>query len=116
MLIFLNDNIFQISLKTKQIITNYIIAPLLKNKLFSENRLNKFKVLSTHNYNEKTKKYEEIILLKEFFGNKVYVYYWDDKTLLEKKEFKLSFFTDLIEFNVYENNKNNQHSLDTEKL
>ena len=31
MLIFLNDNIFQISLKTKQIITNYIIAPLLKN-------------------------------------------------------------------------------------
>ena len=28
LLIFLNDNIFQISLKTKQIITNYIISPL----------------------------------------------------------------------------------------
>ena len=89
LLIFLNDNIFQISLKTKQIITNYIISPLYflkKGKNISGNIFNKFKVLSTHNYNEKTKKYEEIILLKEYFENKVYLYYWDDKTLLEKKK------------------------------
>ena len=60
LLILLNDNIYQISLKTKQIITNYIIGQLNYKGddkiLFMNSRFYKYNSFFIHYYNEKTQK------------------------------------------------------------
>ena len=138
LLIFVGENILQISLKTKQIITNYIIQPLnylivkiddnleeYDKDLFDKSLLitkkdNKilksFQIFSFYNYNENIKKMEQIILLKDCSDNKIYPYYWDDKTLLFKQNYELPKFIDIIEFNkfgenTYYNKKNNSEKI-----
>ena len=117
LLVFIEENIFQISLKTEQIVTIYTIKPSFYILGLPEKKQKNFEIFFSHNYDSKTKKYDEIILLKDDHEKKIYPYYWDNKSLLVKKDFKLPKLLNLCEFNSTEydqktfNKKNNEKIL-----
>ena len=66
LLIFLNDNILQINLKTKQITTNYIIESLYFLKTKKNNKKNKFGLFNYLNIGEDNKEEEDLEQKKPF--------------------------------------------------
>ena len=112
LLVFIKDYIFQININTREITTIYAIdSPTLlfetkKKDLYSDKICEeKIQIYSIHNYNNKLKKMEKIILLKEIKTNIIYPYIWEDNSLLFKKEFKLPKFLCITEFDIFDNNK-----------
>ena len=126
LLILIGENILQVSLTAEQIVTIYTIMPsVFKNTKNLEGPIkkqNNFILFSFHNYNAKTTKYNEIILLKDISEQEIYPYYWDDKSLLVKTDFKLPKFLNLIEFNPTEHDylltqkENEKILIDEEKI
>ena len=115
LLLLVKDNILQISLKTKEITTIYQIEPY---NYFKNNETNiiqmcdgPFRFFSFHNYNEKTKDWEEIVYLQINLKNKIYLYYWNDSTLLLKENFEKIYLNDLTELNTFNNNRNGEKIL-----
>ena len=112
LLVFIKDYIFQININTREITTIYVIdSPTLlfetkKKDLYSDKICEeKIQIYSIHNYNNKLKKMEKIILLKEIKTNIIYPYIWEDNSLLLKKEFKLPKFLCITEFDIFDKNK-----------
>ena len=103
------DRILQISLKTKEITTSYEIEPFK----FSDAEYNIIKIcngpakiISFHNYNEKEQCLKEIVLFKNNLNNKIYIYNWDENTLIEKENYETLNLVDLTELNTIKNNNN----------
>lgn len=112
LLVFIKDYIFQININTREITTIYVIdSPTLQfeekeKDLFSDKICEeKIQIYSIHNYNNKLKKMEKIILIKEIKTNIIYPYIWEDNSLLYKKELKLPNFLCITEFDIFDNNK-----------
>ena len=113
LLLFINNKIYQINLKTREITTIYdyesssLFFDELKIKYLNEKKKyeEQLQIYSIHNYNKKLKKMEQAILLKGIGENKTYLYHWEDNSLLFKKYFfLLPNLLDLAEFNIFDNN------------
>ena len=96
LLIFTGRNIIQMNMNTKQIVTIF-------NTETDDNEF--FKIFSIYNYNKKLKKFEQMILLKDGIKDKIYPYYFNDNTLLLKKDYFLPKFIALIEYNIFGKNE-----------
>ena len=112
-LLVVKDSILQISLKTKEITTRYEIEPIEYSgfQKSAEYQLIKkcngqTKILSFLNYNEKEKCSKEIVLLKNNLNNKIYIYFWDENTLILKENYKTLDLIGFTELNTIKNNNN----------
>ena len=114
LLLVVKDTIMQISLKSKEITTIYEIIEPFNSLCDNDFKIIKmcdgpFKFLVFHDYNEKKKNLEKIVLLKNNLYNKIYyLYYWHDNTLLFKENYEMLDLIDLTELNMFKNNENGE--------
>ena len=99
LLLFIDDNIIQININTREIVTIYEIH-------FAHNSGNvyeeRFKIYSFHNYNKKLKKMEQILLFKEIERNIIYPCFWEDNSL-QFTTVELLNFIGITEFDLFDN-------------
>lgn len=114
LLLVVKDTIFQISLNSKEITTIYEIIEPFNSLSDCDFKIIKmcdgpFKILVFHDYNEKKKNLEEIVLLKNNLYNKIYyLYYWRDNSLLLKENYEMLNLIDITELNMFKNNENGE--------
>ena len=114
-LLFVNDSILQISLKTKEITTIYRIETIFLSTIINEYESKVIKmcngptnILSFHNYNEKKKILEETVLFKDNLKNKIYIYNWDENTLLLKENYETLNLINLAELTTINDDNNGE--------
>ena len=85
LLMFFDKKIYQIYLKTKTLVTIYDIS-----------KYNEAKIRILYNYNERKKIIEQIILLINKNEGKIYLFNWEDKIIVFKKEYEYKAIIDFI--------------------
>ena len=85
LLMFIDNKIYQIYLKTKTLVTIYDIS-----------KYNESKIRIFYNYDERKKVIEQIILLMNKNDGKIYLFNWEDKMIVFKKEYEYKAIIDFI--------------------
>ena len=85
LLMFIDNKIYQIYLKTKTLVTIYDIS-----------KYNESKIRIFYNYDERKKVIEQIILLMNKNDGKIYLFNWEDKMIVFKKEYEYKTIIDFI--------------------
>ena len=116
-LVVIDEKIFQLSIKTKEVITIYDISYntsglskdineeeykignktiLSLNKKCGYSNIQNIKFITFYNYDSLNECYEEVVLLMKKNKDKIYQFYWDEKTLILKKEYNYNKIYDFI--------------------
>ena len=89
--LFINNEIYILNSKTKQLTTIYDISNYRNDPLNNyENIINFHKtadILSFYYYNEEKKEIDQTILLMNNYTKEIYHFYWDKKSILLKKKY-----------------------------
>ena len=85
LLIFIDQKIYQIYLKTKTLVTIYDIS-----------KYNESKIRIFYNYDERKKMIEQVILIMNEKEGKIYLFNWEDKMIIFKKEYEYKAIIDFI--------------------
>ena len=85
LLIFIDQKIYQINLETRTLETIYDIS------LYNEAKIRIF-----YNYDERKKMIEQVILIMNEKEGKIYLFNWEDKMIVFKKEYEYKAIIDFI--------------------